>query len=339
MKAYYTKIEMTLYFIVWALIFLMPYWLRSNEPLGQTQLFHRWIHLSVFLLIFVVNFFFLAPKFLMRKKYSKYVMWTVVFVFVTILSYIYLRRIENFNPLFLYPVRNMSRFIKDFTDNFIIGLLIIGLGASAQLIKSWISEQSVRFELEREQLKTNLDLLKNKVSPHFFMNTLNNIHALIDIDSQKAKDSVILLSTMMRYLLYESSQEKISLRKEVEFIESYISLMKLRYNDKVKVEMRFPDNTGAIKIPPMLFASYLENAFKYGINFNHYSDFLFEIRIDGDYLVFKVVNGVFNANLLNDYGGLGMSNTKQTLDLLYGEKYKLVINQNDKFDVELTIPL
>ncbi|WP_185154009.1 sensor histidine kinase, partial [Dysgonomonas sp. ZJ709] len=237
------------------------------------------------------------------------------------------------------PIYNVARFTKDFFDNSLIGILIVGLGAAAKLIKSWINEQSIRSELEKEQLKTNLNLLKNQVSPHFFMNTLNNIHALIDIDSEKAKDSIILLSTMMRYLLYDSSHDKISLSKEIEFIESYIALMKLRHNEKVRVELNFPDNAGEIKIPPMLFASFIENAFKYGVSYKEDSAFYFEIKIDNDLLIFKGINGINKTNRLSDYGGLGIVNTRQTLDLLYGNNYKLTVNESDKFEVELIIPL
>lgn len=339
MKTRHNKIEIIIYSIIWVLVFLVPYLMNEGGQIEQEQLYRRWFHLSAFLLIFIVNIAVLIPKFLEKKRYKLYGFSVVALVFITIFVYMYFRHIEVFPQIHIPPIKNFARFSKDFFDNFLIGILVVGLGTAAKLIKSWINEQAIRSELEKEQLKTNLNLLKNQVSPHFFMNTLNNIHALIDIDSDKAKESIILLSTMMRYLLYDSTHDRIILRKEIEFIESYIALMRLRHSEKVIVKLNFPNNTGEVKIPPMLFASFIENAFKYGVNYRKDSIFSFEIIIVDNYLKFIAINDVNKTNRISDYGGLGISNSRQTLDLLYGKDYELNITENDAFKVELTIPL
>jgi LytS/YehU family sensor histidine kinase len=130
-------------------------------------------------------------------------------------------------PLDLLP------FLGTILNNLITALLIIGSSTALELEYKWRSEQKMRKDAEKEQLKTNLALLRHQVSPHFFMNTLNNIHALVEIDSGKAQDAIERLSTLMRYLLYDSAQSTIELKKEIEFINSFVSLMQLRHSDEV----------------------------------------------------------------------------------------------------------
>ena len=123
-------------------------------------------------------------------------------------------------------------------------------------------------DLEREHLKQQLENLKYQLHPHFFMNTLNNIHALVDIDPKKAQKSIIDLSKLMRYILYESNHEYVQASREVEFMANYVSLMSLRYNDKLKFTANNPDDGQGIWVPPLIFISFVENAFKHGVSYN-----------------------------------------------------------------------
>ena len=126
-------------------------------------------------------------------------------------------------------------------------------------------------ELEHNNLQTELDYLKYQINPHFFMNTLNNIHALVDIDTEKAKQTIVELSRLMRYVLYESNNRLISLSKELQFLNHYIELMRIRYTDKVRIYVSFPTDTGEVQVPPLLFVSFVENAFKHGVSYQHAS--------------------------------------------------------------------
>ena len=122
------------------------------------------------------------------------------------------------------------------------------------------------------------------------MNTLNNIHALIDISTEDAKESVIKLSKLMRYLLYDSEQGNTKLSREIEFIKSYVDLMKLRYSSKVSIKLSFPEFIPSIDIPPMLFTSIVENAFKHGISYQHESYIEIVLNVDEKYVYFRIKN-------------------------------------------------
>ncbi len=200
-----------------------------------------------------------------------------------------------------------------------------------------MSTERIKQELEKENLETKLDFLKYQLSPHFFMNTLNNIHSLVDISSEKAKDSIIKLSKLMRYLLYDSAEGKTSMQKEIDFMKNYIELMKLRFSEKVKLDVSLPENTGNIKIPPLLFISFLENAFKHGISYQEESFIIIHLKVSDNKVYFYIKNSNHRKNNHNEKG-IGLDNIKKRLYLLYQNSYELIISDDKEFIVELTIP-
>jgi len=228
-----------------------------------------------------------------------------------------------------------------FLDYMLIAILVVAASTSFKLFSRWLNEESKNEELEKERLKSELALLRNQVSPHFLMNTLNNIHALIVVDQARAKDAVIRLSTLMRYLLYDTSLGRTSLAKEVEFIESYFSLMKLRYTKDVDLKLTLPQDIQDIPIPPMLFISFLENAFKHGVSYQEPSFVYFQLEIDGSRINCFIRNSVHpNKTKSNDhYSGIGLANVKKSLELLYPKNYMLDIKDDGiEFIVSLSIP-
>jgi len=191
---------------------------------------------------------------------------------------------------------------------------------------------------------TELSFLKHQISPHFFMNTLNNIHALVDIDREEAKNAIIKLSHMMRYLLYESDIQKVSLRKEIDFINSYIELMRLRYDEyNLKVETEYPDNADTVTVPSSLFLSFIENAFKYGVHPRIRSVIKISLSVSAqnDRLTFRVVNSLWDVTPnLTESTGIGLENVRKRLDLIYRDSYTLDIGSADNlYEVTLTIPV
>jgi LytS/YehU family sensor histidine kinase len=229
-----------------------------------------------------------------------------------------------------------------FADNLIICILLLSAGTATGMMKKWLSEEKLRIGAEKEQLKTNLALLRHQVSPHFFMNTLNNIHSLIEIDTAKAQDAVERLSTLMRYLLYDSAQNTIELKKEIEFIHSFISLMQLRHSDEVDVKTVIPEQIPDAQIPPMLFISLIENAFKHGVCYPLKSYIYFELRIQETSLHCTVKNSKHKntANQHGEYSGIGLDNIKDSLMLLYEDSFRLnILDTENEFEVTLSIPV
>ena len=170
------------------------------------------------------------------------------------------------------------------------------------------------------------------------MNTLNNIHALVDIDPEKAKDTILELSKMMRFVLYEGDKRGVPISREFDFIRHYIQLMKLRYTDKVKITVDLPTEVPDKQIPPLMLITFIENAFKHGISYQRESFVDIKVAISQK-LTFTCRNS--KADKPNqEKGGVGLKNVKQRLNLLYDNNYTLNIqDEADVYNVELTIPL
>ena len=224
----------------------------------------------------------------------------------------------------------------------LVGLLGLNLG-----VKLYFKNEKDLHDmqkLENQNLQHQLEYLKYQINPHFFMNTLNNIHALVDIDPDKAKTTIVELSRMMRYVLYEGDKSLIPILKEVEFLRNYVRLMKLRYTQKVNVDVDIPANLSEGLIPPLLLITFLENAFKHGVSYEQESFISIIMDAEDGNLIFRCINSKKAPTKSNEAvpseGGLGLKNIKQRLDLIYGSGYKLELNDSEKtYEVYLSIPL
>jgi hypothetical protein len=342
------NIEAFFYILIWTLVFSVPYFSeRGSGHINWNEVLKNWMRVFGYLVIFLINVYFLVPRLLLKKRYLNY--FTLVSALIVMVIGISIISPTGPPPYAVSeierPAVNASRQkppFMAFADNLIICILIVGAGTTIKLMSKWLNEEQLRKDVEKEQLKTSLALLRHQVSPHFFMNTLNNIHALVEIDSGKAQDAIERLSTLMRYLLYDSAQSTIELKKEIEFINSFVSLMQLRHSDEVEVKILIPDQIPDIKIPPMLFISLLENAFKHGVSYPMSSYIYFELKIHQDTLSCNIKNSKHKAvaNQFDEYSGIGLANIKKSLNLLYDQDYKLDISDKEhEFEVNLTIPL
>ena len=349
------KIEILFYVLLWALVFSVPFFSeRGSGHLNWNNIAGHWVALSGYLIVFLVNVYILIPQLLLKKRYLNYFVLTTVLIFLVIAVNIiipptFLQNAgpgmnvtpDGFSPPDLNSPNPKPPFMV-FFDTLIICILTVGAGTTIKLMSKWLSEEKLRKDVEKEQIKTNLALLRHQVSPHFFMNTLNNIHSLIEIDSEKAQDAVVRLSTLMRYLLYDSAQSTIELKKEIEFINSFISLMQLRHSDEVAVNVVIPEQVPDTKIPPMLFISLLENAFKHGVSYPQKSYIYFELKIDSTFLTCIIKNSKHKvaADYQGEYSGIGLDNIKDSLKLLYEDNFQLNIRDKEsEFEVDLKIPL
>jgi hypothetical protein len=228
-------------------------------------------------------------------------------------------------------------------NTLVISLLVAGFNTAIAVTNRWSEEEQARKEIEKEHVESKLAFLQNQVNPHFLMNTLNNIHSLIDVDQQLARDAVIKLSSMMRYLLYESGRGTTTLQREIEFLKSYLELMQLRVDKSVNVELHVPDNFRNVTIPPLLFIPFIENAFKHGVSYREPSSMIFKLSQFSDRLEFHSENTIpaFLAEKPSDYqGGFGLENIKKRLEMLYGNRHSISIeNADNRFIVNLTIPV
>ena len=235
---------------------------------------------------------------------------------------------------------------------FIIMTLLLGLNIG---VKSFFKSQDDRKrmkELERENLTNQLAYLKYQINPHFFMNTLNNIHALVDIDPEHAKYTIEVLSKMMRYVLYEGNKPMAPLQKELDFITNYIELMRIRYTDKVRISISLPKTNpdgGAAQVghmntelPSMLLINFVENAFKHGVSYQNASFIEVSVRVDETSREVEFLcNNSRKPDTEDKHGGVGLQNTRKRLQLIYGKDgYTLRIDADEKeYRVLLRLPM
>ena len=221
----------------------------------------------------------------------------------------------------------------------VIIVLMCGMNLGVKLYFKTRDDQKKLLRLEKENLEQQLEYLKYQINPHFFMNTLNNIHALVDIDAEKAKSTILELSKMMRFILYEGDKQGVPLTREFDFIRNYITLMELRYTDKVQIRVNLPQQAPDRLIPPLMLITFIENAFKHGISYQHPSFIDIMVDIQDDKLHFTCSNS--KAEKPNqEKGGVGLTNVRKRLKLLYDNNYTLHIQDNsDTYQVQLTIPL
>lgn len=351
----YKLVESLVYFLLWILVFSAPFVFMENpatHPRGrQFWVMREIVRILPFLLIFLLNNFILF-EFFKRRKYLLY--FGVTLVAIILISYI-----AKWTPTIFDwvdhpgPGRNrpmgMMRNPRGFMgtpvnllfNNIIISILVVGFNNAIKIGINWMEDRKNYEELQKENFRTQLAYLKHQVSPHFFMNTLNNIHALIDIEKEKAKEAVVKLSTLMRVLLYETDAEKISLKKEISFIRDYIELMRMRVDENVDIRFDHPAEIPEVKIPPLLFISFVENAFKHGIRASGKSFIHVEYEVDDDEnLRVNVRNSKAKQSGFSGWERIGLSNSEKRLDLLYKDRYSFeILDLDDSFEVLIKIPL
>ena len=220
-------------------------------------------------------------------------------------------------------------------------LLILALNLGVKNSVRSLADRRKLEELEKQNLENQIAYLKYQINPHFFMNTLNNIHALVDIDPEKAKKTIVILSKMMRYLLYDGDRHFIPLRKEIESISHYVSLMKIRFSDDVKISLELPSVPPQAEVPPVLFTTFLENAFKHGISLRQPSFISISLEVDEENIVFHCRNSKNNISQSSiEESGVGIANARRRLELLYGNNFSLELqNETDTYSVRLVIPI
>lgn len=337
--------ENLLYLMVWMVIILVP--VLNSKMLEEVHvslenILIAWLKIAPYLLIFIIHNSLIAPRLLLRKH--RYV-WYLVVNLLTITAVFSLVAIyEKYAPYDTEPYILNGK--ASFTDlaiywNILLGFFMTGLNMGIKLLYRSLRDEQQMEELKRQNLQAEMDYLRYQINPHFFINTLNNIHALIDIDTEYAKSAVIELSKMMRYVLYESGSETISLKKDIQFIENYIELMRIRYDSSIDICLDYPATIpNKVAIPPLLLIVFVENAFKHGVSYNHAS--FIHIRIGyRDDAVTAVISNSRHEKSRPGTTGIGLENVKKRLALIYQDNYTLSIDDSDPavYTVKLIIPI
>jgi two-component system LytT family sensor kinase len=210
--------------------------------------------------------------------------------------------------------------------------LLLLMGGFIRLAFSFIRNQDEKKALENANLNAEVSFLKSQINPHFLFNTLNGIYSLANSRSPHTEEAILKLSQMLRYVLYDSSTERIELSRDIAYISNFMHLQRLRLAQKVKINYEVRGNTEKLFIAPLLMITFIENAFKHGVSYIYPSTISVEINVFGETLTLVASNTVFENNKF-DTGGIGLKNAKRRLDLLYPDKYLLDIVRNNRLYV------
>ena len=332
--------------LLWGIIFILPYFFMDNEQLFNWRPFLRSLPgLVGFMLVFYVNYFIFIEKLLFKGKIKGFIIYNILLIaFVAFLmnySWVWLDALmPNLRPRWLGR-RGHGISIMHIVRNSTSLFLILGLSVAFRMTFRLFEVDNERKELAKAKSDAELQNLKNQINPHFLLNTLNNIYALIEFDPPKAQKAVVSLSKLLRHLLYDNNQAYVPLKQEINFMHNYIDLMRIRLSDNVKLTAEFSNTEkGNTLIPPLIFLSLIENAFKHGISGDKPSfiDVSLEEQPDGK-VKFKCKNSYFPKTESDKSGsGIGLDLVKRRLELLKLGSYKWETKiENDTYSTQLIL--
>jgi sensor histidine kinase YesM len=338
----YKWVTVVLHVLTWAIMFSLPYLLKPDRSADDPKDYER--HKQAFIILFFIvhllwlalfylNAFLFIPKLAYRRKIGMYVLAIAASVAVMLLIDIAYFRI--FIPGVNFRVYNYFAF------NTLPVVFVLIASTAYRLIIDRINARQREKDRIAENLKTELSLLRSQVSPHFMFNVLNNMVALARKKSDLLEPSLMKLSQLLRYMLYET-QERVPLQKEVEYLQSYIDLQAQRFGKSVVIQSTFEVGDGSQSIEPMLLIPYVENAFKHGVSMIQDPSIGIILKVEANQLDFRVRNKFRpeGEEIKDEASGIGMANVERRLKLLYPGKHRLrVLREDPWFDVHLHIDL
>jgi two-component system LytT family sensor kinase len=282
-----------------------------------------------------INLLWLIPSFFNKRKFLLF--------FILELANILLFIFSNYYVTFFFEGGSHPNFLAEFIAEFILILLFLIVSTLLKFMRDSITLQDVELrmkEVEKQKIEAELRALKAQVNPHFLFNTLNSLYSLSLDKSDKAPELILKLSDLMRYVIYESSDDMVPLGKQLEFLQSYVYLERLRVDENLQVDFDVKGNNFDLRVAPLLYIAFIENAFKHGSkdkNDDPYIHIVFDLEHE-DRIVFTIENKVEHFSEKKSSGGFGLSNVKKRLELLYPGRHELKIAESTSlYRVELTI--
>ncbi len=288
--------------------------------------------------LFYLNYLILIPRFLNRKQYALY----AAMVLLIVIAYGF----AKYGVGLLFPSYVLLRetneaitFTSYFISTVISSTMFIFMSVVLKFSIDWFLNERIRRDLENQRLTAELAFLKSQITPHFLFNSLNSIYSLAYQRSENTPGAILKLSEIMRYMLYESNDNKVALEKELQYLQNYIDLQKIRFGDKAFIDFKIEGTVNDQRIVPLLLIAFIENAFKHGVANDAASAIKLLINIEDSRLYFYIKNKK-HANNRDAAGGIGLANVKRRLDLLYPGKYNLEIRDEiDTYTCELSLVL
>lgn len=341
------KGPLAVHILFWTLILSVLLWDSfSNSP--RPTLYGALVKFGYFaiinLSIFYINYTLLIPILVkQKKKYGLYI--GAIFMLIAVMVIIKIV-VASYNSDFILsyinPTTKQIEYLE-FTKYIIFSIFVSGffvvVSALLKFAIDWFGSERIQRDLLSEKRDMELQFLKSQLNPHFLFNSLNNIYSLAYQKSDKTADAILKLSEIMRYMIYESNDSWVSLSKEIDYVQSYIELQKLRFKDGAAVEFTLSGEIDNQQVVPLILISFVENAFKHGVANDPNNPIRIHIIANQKILNFSVSNKKNKSNK-DLMGGVGLNNVERRLQLLYPERYKLnIVNSATHYTTELMLDL
>lgn len=326
--------------LIWFCYMLAMLFLDSGEEGFILILRNTLIHVFFLMAIVYINYFYLIPNYLSKKRFISYILlllFTAAVAMPIEMVCLYWNIAGNDN------IEEQIELLKRQYGHFILLFMALITSTILKITKEWFLQQAVQKDLENKNLQSELSFLKSQINPHFLFNTLNSLYALTLKKSDKAPEIVLRLSEMMRYMLYKSNEKKVPLEQEINYIQNYLALEQTRYGDKARIEFECAgDAPTNYNIAPLLFITFLENSFKHGLSQSITQGFVECLLYIEDNTIDLTIQNSKTTEKDERYfqGGIGLVNVKRRLELIYPDKYTLDIHETeDVYLVNLKINL
>jgi two-component system LytT family sensor kinase len=342
-SAWYDRkgVRIATHILVWMIALSLPYLLYSHRDndhgisAQDRSFFYLNLLTNVFLVgPFYLNAYFLTPRLFNRKRYLMYAGVNLLVLGVVLAVHAWL--FSQFIPARHFSIKGASGFLLP------TFLLVLAIGTTFSVVKDRMREEKRAQQRQQENLKTELSFLRSQINPHFIFNILNNLVALERLKSPELGPTILKLSGLMQYMLYETDEENVKLTAEVDYLQSYIDLQRQRFGGKVDIQVNLETPDEQHEIEPMLLIPFVENAFKHGVGMIDRPTIDISLHTSRNILYFSVRNK-YNGSYMevkDKTSGIGLSNVKRRLNLLYGDQHSLLIAKDqDWFTVSLKINL
>ncbi|MEO8583328.1 MAG: histidine kinase [Flavitalea sp.] len=369
MKDWYNNrvVQILFHLLAWGIFLSLPALLRPDFQNAENHIVRpplftveNLVTHGFLIILFYLNAYYLIPKFLNRKKMIRYVIsiliiFTATFFVTFWAKTIQEKRIYNFVrsmpesekfdhppfPPYHHPMHGPG-FHVPFIFTLFAVIFVLAVSTAYRFILDKLRSEQLQQLRRNEHLKTELTFLRSQISPHFIFNVLNSAVSLARVNSDQLEPTLLKLSNLMRYMLYNADDDKVPLSQEIEYLESYIDLQRIRFEEDINITFTNNGNYFGYAIEPMLLIPFVENAFKHGIGRITQPGIFIDLKLDHNTLHFQVKNK-FDASMVtvnNKDSGIGLANVKKRLSLLYDDKYSLKVNiLEDWFEVYLKLTL
>ncbi|PXV58905.1 histidine kinase [Dysgonomonas alginatilytica] len=338
--------------LIWCIVLLVPVYIMSREGTFDNRPYISYLtQLSIFALLFYVNYLYLIDKLLFHKQFLTYVCVNIVLIAMLVgiqtiaMDFIFSSPYNDTPPPMAErgaggsPRRHKPPLgMRIFTDYLLI-VFVIGLSVAIKMTARWYRDSINLEKVKSTQLEADLRNLRSQLNPHFLFNTLNNIYSLIMIDQHKAQDSVHRLSNLLRYVLYDNDRKFVPIDKELEFTRNYIDLMKLRISSNIHLNVVIENKDSKDMVASLMFMTLIENAFKHGLSTQKDSFIDIKILVEKEKGVLCTVeNSVSESNMEVRNSGIGLANLTKRLGLIYPQNHELIVERrSESFFVLLRI--